>query len=180
MFTSALNTPKRVTATGRIPYWLMHRKPLGACPAKARPSKTVEPSRGSGSPADHAGVKITASMTEGTTLVPVRLTAIVNGDCEAFPVVRSSVGSFDGTTSPTMKLTRHKRRIPLSRILLCRHWNGHSQILGLGRGQTNGFDTGISMDCVGDSRPGSLQIDEWPLVVQGFRRMGLDPSTREN
>lgn len=52
----------------------------------------------------HADVKTTALIIEGTAWMPARRAAITNGDSEAFPVEVKRLGSFDGTSNPTIKI----------------------------------------------------------------------------
>ena len=56
--------------------------------------------------ADQADVRTIALINDGTALMPARLAAMTKGDCDAVPVDLKRFGSFEGTTSPTMKIVR--------------------------------------------------------------------------
>ena len=106
MYPRQINRLKKHTATYGIPKRLIRVKILGARPSRARPNNVREPPRRPELPALQALVKTIAFIIDGTTLMPALVAAITNGDCAAIPVDLRRLGSFEGTTSPTMKVER--------------------------------------------------------------------------
>lgn len=92
------------TATYGIPRRFVRLKILNARPSCARPYSVRELFNKPEFPDDHALVKTTALIIEGTILIPARLAAITKGDAAAVPDELSRFSSVLGTTRPTMNM----------------------------------------------------------------------------
>lgn len=104
IYPRQINKDMNPTATYGIPRRFVRLKILNARPSCARPYSVRELFSKPEFPDDHALVKTTALIIEGTILIPARLAAITKGDAAAVPDELSRFSSVLGTTRPTMNM----------------------------------------------------------------------------
>lgn len=104
IYPRQINKDMNPTATYGIPRRFVRLKILNARPSCARPYSVRELFNKPEFPDDHALVKTTALIIEGTILIPARLAAITKGDAAAVPDELSRFSSVLGTTRPTMNM----------------------------------------------------------------------------
>lgn len=104
IYPRQINKDMNPTATYGIPRRFVRLKILNARPSCARPYSVRELFNKPEFPDDHALVKTTALIIDGTILIPARLAAITKGDAAAVPDELSRFSSVLGTTRPTMNM----------------------------------------------------------------------------